>query len=91
MWLFPKKLFEWKESREFRRAYLLVETARRKWWASRPAFVLYVAVIFLLDLWLTAPNARPFIEVLPIAFVGALIFVYFLWCLKSRFERPCII
>jgi hypothetical protein len=79
MWLLPKKLFEWHEPSECRRAILEVEAARARWWV-KPACALLFTGLMLLT-WLLAsfsPNKQPppFGVMLPVYIALALLFAY---------------
>ena len=79
MWPLPKKLFQWKEPCECRRALQVVEAANQKWWMQPCAALLIAAV--LLSHWVLAgcnPNKQPlpFVAALPLSFGGGLLFAY---------------
>jgi len=81
MWPFPKKLFEWREPREFRRIQYAVENASRRWW-HLPALAVGngIALIAVSCLARLVPNRQvpPFHLAVPLALSAGIFLVYFL-------------
>ena len=81
MWPFPKKNFEWREPKEFRRLSSAREDSMLRWW-HRPLAGFLTSCVFMAS-WGIAkviPNKHPipFQEAFAVSLVGGFFLVYFL-------------
>jgi hypothetical protein len=75
--LFPKKLFQWREPKEFRRLNYACQKRTRRWW-SRLVTTLVLAGLFLLKYYIEHENREklPFDIAFPVALASGMVVAF---------------